>query len=55
MTYYTIDNTIPNYYLLGGTAYSEEEESFEQIMNGGNAVTKTFDIALQAMNSRGEF
>lgn len=54
-TYYTIDNTLPNYYLLGGTAYSEEEESFEQIMQGGTAITRNFDITLQAMNSRGEY
>lgn len=53
-TYYAYDNTKADLYLNGGTAYSDEDEDFMQLFDGGTA-TVVHSIFLMPMNAKGEF
>lgn len=53
-TYYIYDNS-PNFYLIAGTAYSDEEELYDKTFYGGNAYTQKYKIEITPMTSEGEF
>ena len=53
-TYYTYDEK-PDLFLLGGTAYSDEDSEYGDILYGGNARTLSFTSELIPMNAKGEF
>lgn len=61
-TYYVIDNT-PDFYMNGGTAYSDEIElinnkeysSYRKEMFGGDSTTKIFDIDLLPIDNKGVY
>ena len=53
--YNIIENTIPDLVVSGGTAYSNEDEAYENAINSGNAFTENFDIIYIPMNAKGEF
>lgn len=52
-TYYLIENT-PDLYIVGGTAFLDED-GYNQKIIGGNASTTIFDETLLPINSEGKY
>ena len=52
-TYYLIENT-PDLYIVGGTAFLDEDRYNQEII-GGNASTTLFDEVLLPINSEGKY
>lgn len=53
-TYYIVENT-PDLYINGGTAYSDEENEFEDTVKGGNASTSSFELNTLPIDSKGVY
>lgn len=54
MTYYVIEKDRPDIYLVGGTAYSSEENEYIEEINGGTASTTNFNFIINPLTSKGE-
>ena len=54
-TYYTYDNRLPDLFIDGGTAYSDENEEYDVTLIPGNARTLIWDIKFNSMNAKGEY
>lgn len=53
--YYVYEETKPDLFLLGGTAYTDEDEDYGYEISGGKSNSISFNIICNPMNSKGEF